>query len=588
MRNVIVLIGLFVGFVSVASGQTQAQVGGSKVRGVETAVGNATSPIATNLAAPLDWTTEIAFIDIFKTARSWLPQCDEWADPGCPSGSGWDTGESHLLNLDADGWVRSLPAPEDAPMYTAVGTVLYQHGPNPHYPAGQYIVLYDGEGTIQYGNDAQKNVALSTPGRDVVDVTQGGGGIYIRITSTDPNGTGNYIRNIRVIVPGYEPVADSQRFYPPFLDTIANYRAIRFMNWMDTNDEFGNPNNQVAWSDRPQVDDYNYRADGVPVEVMVELVNVVDADPWFTLPHQASDDYVTHFATLVRDTLDPTLKVYVEYSNEVWNGIFGQGTWIEAQGQAEWPGSSADSFTKRLNWFGKRTAEICDIWKTVWGDRSERVVCVMGAQAANSWTASQALACPLWSEAPCADHGIDAVAIAPYFGGYLGSPGWESTVTAWTQEADGGLNSLFAELENTAVPQTATWISDSKMVADQFGVELIAYEGGQHLVGYQGVENNTAVTNLFIAANRDPRMGTVYTQYLDIWRQHGGHLFAHFINADGPSKWGSWGALEYTLQGSSPKYDALMAFIADNPCWWLGCTAVTLDNSLYLPLVTRR
>lgn len=46
----------------------------------------------------------------------------------------------------------------------------------------------------------------------------------------------------------------------------------------------------------------------------------------FSMPHLADDDYHQRFATYVRDTLRPDVKVYVEWSNEVWhNGFAGQG-----------------------------------------------------------------------------------------------------------------------------------------------------------------------------------------------------------------------------------------------------------------------
>ncbi len=59
---------------------------------------------------------------------------------------------------------------------------------------------------------------------------------------------------------------------------------------------------------------------GMPVEVMVKLANKLNVDPWFCLPHLCTDDYVTQFATYVRDHLNSNLVAYYELSNEVWNG----------------------------------------------------------------------------------------------------------------------------------------------------------------------------------------------------------------------------------------------------------------------------
>jgi len=48
-------------------------------------------------------------------------------------------------------------------------------------------------------------------------------------------------------------------------------------------------------------------------------------------------------ATLVHGLLGSTQKVYVEYSNEVWNGSFSQYNYAVAQGKALWPTRAGDS-----------------------------------------------------------------------------------------------------------------------------------------------------------------------------------------------------------------------------------------------------
>lgn len=69
-----------------------------------------------------------------------------------------------------------------------------------HYPAGRYIVLYDGQGTIEYRGAAQKDIAASRQGRDVIEVDPfREGAIRIRIPTLDRS---DHLRNIRVIMPG--------------------------------------------------------------------------------------------------------------------------------------------------------------------------------------------------------------------------------------------------------------------------------------------------------------------------------------------------------------------------------------------------
>lgn len=502
-----------------------------------------------NLSSIVDYSTAFPLTDRFKSARPWITQTQEK----------WNTKESDKLDLDENGWVKSLtPIDGSTAQYNYVGTLLNW---TKEAQAGRYIVLYDGVGTIEYSLGATKDNSASRLGRDIIDTT---GKIYLKITSTDPSQTGDYIRNIRVVPEEYENSYQATPINPDYLAKIDDFHSVRFMDWMDTN------NSTVSkWSDRNTLDDYTWHRStvgGVPVEIMVTLANQGEFDPWFTIPHLATDDYVRKFAQYVKDNLEPGRKVYVEYSNEAWNGMFSQGTWIEEQGKAQWSNSSNSNYTKRIDWYSQRTVEIMQIWDQVFGDDKERVIGVMGAQAANIWTGKRALDYR-WTNDILSHKqtGIDAIAIAPYFGAYLGSPDNAETVEAWTKEDDGGLNKLFDELtegglikENGGLYESYQQITNYAQLAQQEGLQLIAYEGGQHLVGYSGVENNTAITNLFMAANQDTRMGQIYEEYLNQWYELGGGLFSSFSDIDSSSKWGSWGVLESLYQDSSPKYDALI------------------------------
>ena len=55
-----------------------------------------------------------------------------------------------------------------------------------------------------------------------------------------------------------------------------------------------------------------------------------------------------------------------------------------------------------------------------------------------------------------------------------------------------------------------------KTIADGQGWRLVCYEGGQTFVGTGGAEGDTNLNAILTAANRDPRMFTIYTQYLDM------------------------------------------------------------------------
>ena len=42
-------------------------------------------------------------------------------------------------------------------------------------------------------------------------------------------------------------------------------------------------------------------------------------DLWINIPGHADDDYIVNLAKLLKATVDPSLFIYYEYANEVWN-----------------------------------------------------------------------------------------------------------------------------------------------------------------------------------------------------------------------------------------------------------------------------
>lgn len=552
-------------------------------------------PLGTNLVFLSDWSIYM-LSDAFKQSRPWITS--SWTT--------WDTHETDQLDLDEDGWVRSLPAANDASVtYRHVTTLMFTDMQG-QYPAGEYVVLYDGEGQLSYGRDAL--LIHSQPGRDVLDVTPNSG-ILLRVIETNPD---NYLRNIRILMPGISE-NDPSIFHPDFLDSHAIYDTIRFTDWQRINWDLDGPidRGQISaenvpatndratqaipstdWADRSLPSNAIYTTSrGVPVEVMVDLVNELGSNAWFNMPHIADDTYMTQFAQLVHDQLDHDQTVYVEYSNEIWNYGFAQGTWIEEQAKVDPSIGEGSDFQKRLSWYGKRSGEMCDIWQSVWGVDADRVVCVIGGQAANTWVSQQILDCPLWEGAPCYDRPNTALAVAPYFGQHIGRPEYQSEVRLWLDDADGGLDKLFEELEfgtvlsdksadyvfKTDLPQVIIDIQASKILADDRNIQLVTYESGQHLAGIGGVQNDQDIHQLFADANTDPRMGTLYCQLITAWDEHGGGLFTHYLSVTLYSKWGYYGAADSYHDTDAPKRDVLELYANTGQC--AVPTAITLSAS---------
>ncbi len=556
---------------------------------------NARSPLGIDVLSMNYYNDEQPFLNIFRTEGVSRSTPEGWITH---SGSTWETREEAYLQLDPEGYPTSLSAssadPHRPQRFNSVGVLLLRGlansnvGKGPPYRPGRYIVLYDGQGTLNYGFDAK--LVSSSTGRDILDVANPttGGGIDLRITSTDPTHTGNYIRNIRVVKAEEENLLKAgEVFRPSYLKLMQRFAVIRLMQWLGIDDSGGAI---VNWSERSMLKDGGWGTEhGVPIEIAVQLCNAVRADCWLNVPHAANDDYIGHMASLVHDLLGTHQKLYIEFSNEVWNSGYAQYAFATARGRALWPGAGVSDFDYNRSWFGMRTAQMCDTWKAIWRSDASRLVCVLGAQAANPYTATQSLACPLWRgarRAPCASHNIDAVAIAPYFGG--------SFPSAWISQPDGGLASLFAAMitrNDRSIPergwlgQISAFEAAYRRALASYRLPLNGYEGGQTLVGFPAFQNGSPMVNLFIAANRDPRMAAAYTAALNAWKANGGQVWALFADVGQPSQYGEWGALESFLDAegpfdsASPKWRAIQSFIANNPCWWSGCAGVIAETA---------
>lgn len=153
----------------------------------------------------------------------------------------------------------------------------------------------------------------------------------------------------------------------------------------------------------------------------------------------------------------------------------------------------------------------------------------------------------------------DALAIAPYFG-LIYSP---------DNVSDGypTVDDLVTTTSQHEIELVRGHVQDHLTIANQQGMKLVCYEGGQHYVGIFGAENDDVLTGILHEANRAPRMYERYIEYLDMLNEEGVELFSNFSYVGEFSKWGSWGVLEYQDQPlhEAHKYRALLDWMRTNP-----------------------
>jgi hypothetical protein len=258
-------------------------------------------------------------------------------------------------------------------------------------------------------------------------------------------------------------------------------------------------------------------------------------------------------ARLFRDRLDPSIKLYVENSNEVWNPIFKQMRDNQAAAWADPTLTKQDDFGRQAQKVGKEIVRISNLFRGEFGEArfGSQVRPVLGALIAADYWAATALEY-IQNNYGAPGHFIHAIAV----GAYVGVPGDMGLIDNESLTLDTLFPWMHWWLNNKVLP----WIIQHKAVADRYGIKLHSYEGGQHLQAVDGKNEQ-----LKLDAQSDPRMGLVYQHLIQMWHVFsGGGIFGNFALASPSSRWGHWGALTSIDQPTSVKWEALMSAIGPN------------------------
>ena len=457
--------------------------------------------IGVNLSAPSYYATTRALANLASTAN-------------------WGRSDHQSLSpddVDKDGNIKRLSA----------GTSYYRLMTSPNVAARTATIRcsWKGKGNLKPAGRRVQNVSQSAGNFTFVmnnDQSEGhgGGNVMLILTSVDPS---DPIRDLDCREANLSAAA---RFDPQFLDTLRGFKILRFMDWQQSN-----LNAPVTWATRhvPNGIDTT-RGDGIAIEDMISLAKQTGADPWFSMPWNADDDYYEHFARMVHDSLPADRAVYVELGNEVWNYAFRVAAQAKREGIAEGLAPNSPNQAGLLR-YAERLASVMDIWKKVYADRPGRLVRVAACQNGD-WCAKTVLGFKDTA------HHVDALATAPYFGGPLNR-------MVFTNADD-----LFAALDGD-VDRTLNTALQAKAVATHYGKRYIAYEGGQHLI----IKDAAFARQI----QRDPRMYDAYKKYLEFWRTRIGDTLMLYNSSGAISRYGAWGLVEYAGQplSEAPKMRAV-------------------------------
>lgn len=520
---------------------------------------NATSPLGVTLAGFGHKTSEIVTLDQMVQASSWRQTpCTATPDQAqsLPIGA---------VTLDAAGWPATIPAGSCA------GALLFQQSRG-EYPAGKWLVHFDGDATLLVTGDAATVTAVRAGVASFNVATPTTEGVLLMLKDTLP---ANPMKRIRVIPPGgvcgldptnvdpFKPCRNDRGgegtcsgdlicidhadalidryasdatqnfaarvgigagayFHPAFLDALKSYRVIGFRRWLRPDHATAEPTRTALSVNLAE----HAHTTGAPWELMFALTNVLSADAWITIPSTMKGPVSNDLASVAAAQMLAQYGVYLEIFHEWWlPGTEGNGLL----------NTLAAQFNSTVPLLHVGIAEpMKKTWDKALGTGRLKMI---GNVEARDPAAPAALRFP------------------------SGTFPWTHYATALRLEFPSSVG--VADLDSsTAKTQTEAMANGVRAR----GVPMIAYASGIYLT--PPPSSNDARNE----ARTDAALGTAFKKMLGEWKAAGGQLVMLDKSADDESNGpDAWGMRAYHGDKTSALDQAVQAFITENPCWWTGC-----------------
>lgn len=471
--------------------------------------------------------------------------------------------------------------------------------------AGTYTVVYEGEATVNVlvSKISLANKRKDASGKWLIDLNFPAGAANMGldfILTKGPDGKPIApVKNLQVIRPGYDWRAPPI-FTKPFLDHVRRFAVLRFMDWLDTNQEVGMTKGpEGIWANRPtaitkRTGTGSMVPRGQPWERISQLSNETGIDIWINVPPAANEEYFNELAKFFYQgnyRLTKGQRIYVEYGNEMWNGSFlqAQKIWNDALAEVKAgtvignrlnydntyvPGLkdangnlvNQDGTKYKLGWrlYADRLVRISDAFRTVFNDPAMNTVRPVMAWQIVTPATTQVILDYVQNVYQQPPHTVfHALAGAPYYGllkatatkaaelrklaeaAKLADPTVDLDASAYTIPVADILTDMADTVRDMPV---VTRFEGNVLLARKYKLKWIAYEGGPDTFGIASAKNKAQ-------ANREPAMFDICKSYLDNWALSGGGLFMWFQSGAGPwdGAYGSWPLVESITDVKGPK-----------------------------------
>ena len=534
---------------------------------VNPAEGTVGASLGVNLSQVSDWDDrQLTFVDVLKQSRGFANIAHPWDAATNPP------------PLDANGWPTT-----DFGVYFITTTIDPLNRPlSLSYPSlfGVYSLSFSGQARISSlgGNRIENQLYDAHSNTTTAQVIVNAMHTQLDLEFADTHGG---VQNLRLLRPGYAS-GTTQTFTNPFLQAVAPFSTLRFMEFFKTN---GNP--VTSWAGRKQPGDpVQQDVRGAAWEYVIEFANTANKDIWINIPQgvdltdPTDNNYVIQLAKLLKARLNPQLHVYVEYSNELWNTVFSQSTAnLNAAVSAVQTGADAtlndDNIDNHWYW-GYRLAahqivRISRLFAKVYGEAAINATIrpVYVSQNVQPFITADSLSYIQQNFGPPARY-LYAIGGAPFFA---------------ASSSDMTLDSLFNALQIdlnrnmagfTGLPvynggRQYTGITFRNM-ADYYGLKSVAYEGGPDL----SLEASAVLAG---QAAEDTRISQLLQAELANFYGCGNDLFVYYKLAAPPGNGSVFGAYE-DVTAPTLKSRALLKVAATPLNRYRVCTAAVSNQLL--------
>ena len=525
--------------------------------------------IGINLSSVHDWDGDLLFADAMKQARA-------WSSPNTTDGQ---------APVDANGWPT-----------TDASIVVFQGRANMD---GTYALSFRGQANITDGYSGTPilnkvyNSATNTTTATLPHSKTDGSGLYLRFTSTRrtaASALNTGVTDVKLMRPvtlgATTSYAPGTTFTTPIKNLVSKFQAVRMMDATGSNGGSSMVTGDWAQRRKPaystQGDD-DRAGNGMAWEYAVQFWNETDKDAYVNIPFTADDTYIRNLARLLRygsDGVNPYTsaqsspvwapletdrKLYVEFSNELWNtfGIFPAnenrlaaisaaqaGT---AEGRAlNWDnvypnGGDNEGWTLAKRRVGYQAVRVSKIFREVFGDAAMgsrvRVLC-MTQMGGSDWLKQALGFVDDYYNNLAGSFVSDPRPVNHYIYGGGGSAYYSPNNESDTLTAD----SIIAKLTEPGYFATGDIGVDFHLTA-AYGLKRIAYEGGP------GLDHKGHSEAAKEAAWNDSRMRDVIINRHNQWSAAGGDLLMYFYTAasTGSYKYYEWAFTDDIFDLTTPK-----------------------------------